>query len=279
MLKIPYNKVFVLLALAVAMSGSRELLAAPVWFGGSFRADIIMHSPDKPEQVAKGTLYVGPMRLRAEGTVGNQTRALIMDLEKERMWTLDLANKRYHEGPGRAPMPPMPDLTRLPSDPDHPVCGKDNPAQCVLKGEIALDGIMTQLWEVSMARRGQTTQMQLWVDPQRRVVLKYQLLKGPTLYRKLVEVSHEQGRATEKWQFTETIGSKTRNSELWVDARLFLPVRVVQNGQVTAEIKNIQEMVPDASLFELPKDYVQYSTKDQEKKADPAQQKQEMQFH
>ncbi|MEG3640184.1 hypothetical protein [Magnetococcus sp. PR-3] len=260
----------------ISLLGSQSVVAAPVWFGGTFTGDIVMYNPEKPDQIAKGKLFVGQMKLRAEGTVGEQTRALIMDMEKGQVWTLDPDKKRYHDGPGRAPMPPMPDLTILPSDDDHPMCGKDKPAQCLLKGEVELDGVNAHLWEISMKQRGRVVLMQLWVDPKRRVVLKYAFDKGPTLHRKLVEVRHVQGRATEKWVFTEQMGRKKRVSEQWVDAKLYLPVRMVQNGQITAEIKNIKEMIPNANQFLLPEDYKRVVAKP--KGRNPKQDK-AMKFH
>nr|CRH06959.1 conserved exported protein of unknown function [Candidatus Magnetococcus massalia] len=268
-------KIFMGLSLFVAGSASAET----AWYGGTFSANIVMHHPTKPEQQAKGKLYVGKHALRAEGTVGGETRVLLMDIKKQQILSLNPSKKSYQDGPGAAPMPPRPDLTVMPDNKAHPLCGNPKLGSCKKQGETTIGGVKAEEWLLTMPRGPQTWTMQVWVDPERKIVLKHVTKQGPAMERKLLEITELNGRKTEKWQITQSYRGKSKSSLQWVDAKLRLPVKVENNGKVSAELTNLKEGPQPAKLFTLPKGYKKVTAKRSKPLGGHQQAPKGMQFH
>jgi len=62
------------------------------------------------------------------------------------------------------------------------------------------------------------------------------------------------GRATEKWQVSDTFKGRTFTFLYWMDTSLHLAVKT-QGGGIMGDLQNIREGPQPASLFEIPADY------------------------
>jgi hypothetical protein len=61
------------------------------------------------------------------------------------------------------------------------------------------------------------------------------------------------GRSCDKWEMTD---KKTgQKGTLWVDQKLHVPIRVVNDDGFVMDLTNIKEGSPDASLFKVPAGY------------------------
>jgi hypothetical protein len=63
------------------------------------------------------------------------------------------------------------------------------------------------------------------------------------------------GRNTEKWQATQTRGSRTITEHAWVDSELHIAIKWQTSDQKTGQLENIHLASQAASLFALPSDY------------------------
>ncbi|OSM02099.1 hypothetical protein MAIT1_02186 [Magnetofaba australis IT-1] len=228
------------------------------WYGGSFSAVITMSSPKNPKQSASGQIFVGDEKLRAQGVVGGEQRAVILDAANKKIWTLAPDRKLYQEGI-YGPMPPRPDRAMMPSDPKHPLCGAEAAKKgvtCVkAKKPEAVGGVQAERWEISMMDRGAKQTMRLWVDPSRSVVIQREIPNGPLMTRVLEGVEQLNGRETEKWRLVTAFNGKSREMTQWVDVKLRMPVKAEANGAVTLMVSDIKEGAQPAELFTLPADY------------------------
>lgn len=59
------------------------------------------------------------------------------------------------------------------------------------------------------------------------------------------------GRACDKWEFTESSGTQTA----WIDQKLHFPIKTLSSDGSSMEMTNIKEGTQDASLFEVPAGY------------------------
>lgn len=75
------------------------------------------------------------------------------------------------------------------------------------------------------------------------------------------------GRSADKWQFVSTQDSKTYTTTMWLDRRLGMPVRQEFPGNVSSELRGIQEGPQPDSLFTVPAGYKQIEMPKQEQPA------------
>ncbi|MBF0625063.1 MAG: hypothetical protein HQL82_09685 [Magnetococcales bacterium] len=252
---------FILPTLGLTLLGATlaapPALAAP-WYGGPFSAEIVMSSSGDPANQASGRLFVGETALRAEGTHQGQTKAVIIDRTQGKAWTLLVDRKQYHEGISDAPMPPQPDIQdNLPGDPNGPCQTGQGEMQCQKMGSEAVNGIPTDKWQIVRNSQGRTMGMILWVDPQRRLILRRQAQNGPTMERSFQGMEQVNGRNAEKWEFTESFQNQSRRYTQWTDATLRIPLRMTGEQQFSAELRNVTEGPQNPELFQIPKDYQQ----------------------
>ncbi len=231
---------------------------AEPWFGAQFAADIVMYPSKDPKDVASGKLYAGDRILRAEGTHNGQSKIVIIDYRNRKSWTVLPDTRQYLKGLVNTPMPPRPDIDLIPVDADSP-CQRSKQVSCRMMGKESIQGIDVEKWEISAKdHQGNAREMWLWVDPQRRLVLRKVVRNGPSMKRMLHGTEVIQGRPTEKWGFVMRIkGQPTQRYFQWIDTRLRVPVRVMRNDQVMAELTNIREGAQAASIFQLPSGYTE----------------------
>lgn len=236
---------------------------AGVWYAGEFSADIIITDPGVSNSKVHGTFHVGKDRFRAEGMHQGQHKVLIVHPLDHKVWMLFPESKTYYAGPGRVPVPPKPDVERLPGDHDSP-CQEDKWLSCVRIGTETLNGIKTEKWEISHQRQAATradpnvsqasgTKVVLWADLSRRIVIRQQTSAGSVVERTLVAMEKINGRQTEKWAFSKQYQGETQNFFQWVDAKLRVPVRDEIEGKTAMALVNIQEKPQPAHLFEIPR--------------------------
>ena len=60
------------------------------------------------------------------------------------------------------------------------------------------------------------------------------------------------GRVCDKWLFTDAKGAQTT---VWVDQKLFFPIKTINSDDSSFELSNIKEGAPDPSLFTIPDGY------------------------
>ena len=257
----------VLLCLSAAMTYPTTARAA-VWYLGEFSADIVITDPQTPDNKARGTFYVGKDRFRAEGTHQGKQKALIVHPQEHKVWMLFPEEKSYYAGPGGAPVPPKPDIDRLPGDADGP-CKQDRSITCARLGTETLNGIETEKWEIKIIPptppTGQSTgtsspdqsvqKVTVWADPARHIVIRQQPEAGPTTERVLAATEKIADRSTEKWAISQSYQGTTHQFFRWVDSKLRVPVREEEEGKVVMELVHIQEGHQADTLFEIPKDY------------------------
>ncbi|MBF0400215.1 MAG: hypothetical protein HQL90_05555 [Magnetococcales bacterium] len=241
---------------------------AAIWYNGEFSADIIITDPQTPEGKVQGTFYVGKDRFRAEGVHQGKRKALIVHPQEHKVWMLFPDEKSYYAGPGSAPIPPRPDVERLPGDNDGP-CKQDKAIACKRLGTETLHGVETEKWEVTLtpppppagqpagatAPQAAVQKATVWADPARRIIIRQQPEVGPAMERILTGTEKVADRLTEKWTITHTFQGNTQQSTRWIDSKLRVPVREEEEGKLLMELVNLQEKPQPASLFELPKDY------------------------
>ncbi|NGZ28872.1 MAG: hypothetical protein G8345_18535 [Magnetococcales bacterium] len=263
-----------LVIMATILSMPVAAVQAGAWYGGEFSANISMVSNQDPNNKAMGKLYVGKNKVRAEGTVGSQTRIVILDTQNHKAWTLMPDKKEYHEGIA-GPVPPKPDMDPLPDDADS-MCNKGKGVTCQKVGMEALSGAQADKWELNMqGRDGKQTSMTIWADNKRHIILRQVTQNGPTTERRQTGVEMINGRDTERWEFTMAYQGKSQNFTQWVDSKLRIPVRMTgQQNAFTSEISGIQEGAQADELFTVPQGYRQVEPPRQE---NPPQQPQQPQ--
>ncbi|MBF0153320.1 MAG: hypothetical protein HQL64_06225 [Magnetococcales bacterium] len=234
--------------------------SASSWYGGDFSAEITMSGKDNPANQATGRIFVGKNRVRAEGAYRGQEKTVLIDAANHKAWTLLPQSKQYYEGVLDAPVPPEPDVKPLPSDPDSP-CNANasaNQIKCTKIGADTANGIPIEKWVVSRSVQGRTVQVNLWVDPQRHIIIRQEVQDGPLMERIYKGMDDISGRPTEKWEFTESFRGQSITNTQWIDARLRIPVRGVSGDQkYLLELRNIKEGPQADALFQLPPDYQQ----------------------
>ncbi|MEO5354847.1 MAG: DUF4412 domain-containing protein [Magnetococcus sp. XQGC-1] len=239
---------------------------AGVWYPGEFSADIIIADPRAPDAKVRGTFYVGKDRFRAEGVHDGKKKAMIVHPQERKVWMLFPEEKTYFAGPGGAPIPPKPDVERLPGDSDGP-CKQDKAIVCAQLGTEKLNGIETEKWEIKItpppppagqqppANPPATQKVLVWADTARHIVVKQQPEAGPSMERTLVTTEKVADRMTEKWTITHSFQGNTQKFNRWVDSKLRVPVREEEDGKAVMELVNIQEKAQPAALFEIPKEF------------------------
>lgn len=228
-----------------------------------FSAIMNLSNPKNPQQKIKTTLHVAKDRFRSEGIFDNKSNVLIVHTTERKMWTLFPDDKTYHIGPGKAPVPPKPDRESLPSDKESH-CTKNPNISCSKVGTETIDGIKTEQWEVTITHKNRQKSVLLWVDPSRKIIIRQQSDKGPTLNRKLLSIEELNGRQTEKWLFSSQFQGQTKQYLEWVDVSLRIPIQKEVQKQIVRELTQIQEKTQPPSLFEIPKDYQQIPGPDQD---------------
>ncbi|WP_130470399.1 DUF4412 domain-containing protein [Candidatus Magnetaquicoccus inordinatus] len=254
----------ILLGLSALLSAPATSQAA-IWYSGEFSADIIINDPRTPESKARGSFHVGKDRFRAEGVHQGKQKVMIVLPQEHKVWMLHPEEKTFYAGAGNAPIPPKPDIERLPGDKDGP-CKQERGITCSKLGNEKLNGVDTEKWEITItppppppgqpvAKAPEKQKVLLWTDPQRRIIIRQQPDVGPAMERVLVATEKVNGRDTEKWNVSMSYQGKSQGYIRWVDSSLRVPVREEENGQVLIELVNIQEKAQPASLFEIPKEY------------------------
>ncbi|MBF0622480.1 MAG: hypothetical protein HQL54_11195 [Magnetococcales bacterium] len=251
------------------------------WYGGTFSADIIMKSPKDPSMTAQGTLHVGQHQVRAEGTHGTQSKGVIIDFNKKKIWTILPNEKQFHKGLGNAPMPPRPDAEYLPSDPDSPCATGGEKIRCKKLASDKIDGMAVDQWQITLSNNNRSQQMMLWISPQRRVILRQQTENGPTMERRWGGYETLNGRKSEKWTLVQSFKDKSLTMTKWIDAKLYVPVRVMdEKGNITAELTNILEGSQPDHLFDIPSNYQEIAPpKPRQPKQQQHDSQQGQQFH
>ncbi|MBF0614825.1 MAG: hypothetical protein G8237_01010 [Magnetococcales bacterium] len=241
----------------VAVACLMPHLSDASWYAAPFAADIVMVNPADPKDRANGKLFVGSDRFRSEGVYQGTKKVLIVNMADRKAYTLIPDKKEYYEGLSEALMPPRPDVERMPNDPQGP-CKSDPQLSCSQGGQEIIHGIASEKWSVkATSKEGGGYGVTLWVDPQRRIVIRQQPDQGPLMERKLLGVEKIDGRDTEKWEFVHSF-KEQRNSYLqWIDSALRLPVRMGEGRQANMELSAIREGSQDAALFQVPTDFKQ----------------------
>ena len=244
---------------------------ATVWYTGEFSADIIITDPRAPKSKVRGTFYVGKDRFRAEGVHRGKQKALIVHPQDRKVWMLFPEDKAYYAGPGGAPVPPKPDIERLPGDRNGP-CRQDKAIVCARLGTETLNGIKTEKWEIKITppaplpgqqasatgAKPAAQKVLVWADPLRHIIIRQQPEVGPITERVLISTDSVANRSTEKWSISQTFTDRqdtTQKFIRWVDSKLRVPVREEENGKVVMELVNIRENPQPAVLFEIPNDF------------------------
>lgn len=256
--------------LAVLLGLSTLLLqptdaGAAVWYTGEFSADIIITDPRAPDTKMRGTFYVGKDRFRAEGMLQGKQKVMIVHPQEHKVWMLSPEDKTFHAGPGAAPIPPKPDIERLPGDSDGP-CKQEKAITCTRLGTEKLNDVETEKWEIKLtpppgqkpaagAPAPAAQKVLVWADTTRRIIVRQHPEAGPTSERVLTATEKVADRTTEKWTVSHTFQGNTQKYTRWVDSKLRVPVREEENGQVVMELVNIQEKPQPATLFDIPKEY------------------------
>ncbi|MBF0424358.1 MAG: hypothetical protein HQL66_00860 [Magnetococcales bacterium] len=245
------------LALLVVGVVASPAAAAP-WYGGEFSAEVTMSSKDNPSNQATGRVFVGKGRLRAEGSYRGQSKVVLIDDTNHKAWTLLPTSKQYYEGVADAPVPPQPDVEPMPSDADSPCNTSAGQVKCSKTGTENVGGVAAEKWVIVRAFQNRTMQVNLWVDAQRRIVLRQEAQDGPIMERLFKGMEDVNGRQTEKWEFVRSFRGQSMSSTQWIDARLRIPVRGMSSDQkYLLEVRNIQEGPQADALFVLPGDFQQ----------------------
>jgi hypothetical protein len=63
------------------------------------------------------------------------------------------------------------------------------------------------------------------------------------------------GRQTDKWEVIATQGEETLQSQVWIDQRLRMPIRMEMPGGMASELRDIKEGPQAPELFSVPADY------------------------
>jgi hypothetical protein len=243
------------------------------WFTGSFTADIVMTDSQQPSRGARGKLYVGPQRFRAEGSHDGTRKIVLFDAAQHQAWTILPDQRQYHKGM-LGPMPPAPDVDILPDDRNSPCTASPAPAvpapqvTCRKLGQEVINGVTVDKWIIdSVGHPGRQepqdrggsvtrqTRMTMWVDPVRKLIIRQQAdEEGPVMERRLLDTESLAGRETERWEFSHTTpgARETKRYTEWVDSRLRLPVRTAGQQRFTLEITGLQEGTQPDALFRLP---------------------------
>ena len=235
---------------------------ATVWYAGEFSAKSTLIDPRNPQNKVQSTFYVGKNRLRSETIYQGKYRVLIVHPREHKVWTLFPEDKTYFAGLSRIPLPPQPDIERLPADGDSP-CQQDKALICKSIGSEVLHGFPTEKWEIihqdptlpnsgSNGDNRQERKTLLWVDTTRHIILRQQPEGGPSTERLLDGIETLHGRETEKWSFVQSFEGKSRQQNQWVDKKLRLPVKETVEGLTVMELLEIQEKPQPEDLFEIP---------------------------
>lgn len=234
------------------------LLQAEPWFGGEFSADVVMTKADNPANQASGKIFVGNLKIRAQGQHQGVSKSVIVDHMARKAYTLLDSAKQYHEGIGQGMPPPSPDVDILPADKESG-CNQEKGPKCAKVGQEKVGSLDAEKWQVTVTnpQNNQTVSTLVWVDPQRRIVLRQQPDKGPTMERLLQGVEPVEGRPTEKWEFVNTFNNQSRKHEQWIDAKLRIQVKVAMEGKTVLEVKGIKEGPQPIELFQVPTGYQQ----------------------
>ncbi|MBF0270583.1 MAG: hypothetical protein HQL98_00715 [Magnetococcales bacterium] len=228
---------------------------AATWYTSPFAADILMINPVDDKDRAAGKLFVGPDRFRAEGIYQGTKKVLIVNLADRKAFTLFPDKKEYYDGLSEALMPPKPDVERMPDDPKGP-CKTDPQLSCTREGDETVHGIQTEKWTIrASGKEGASHVVSIWVDSQRRIVMRQQPENGPVMERKLLGVEKIDGRDTEKWEFSHSFKEQRNRYLQWIDVALRLPVRMGEGRQATMEFSAIREGAQDGALFQVPANF------------------------
>ncbi|MBF0142141.1 MAG: hypothetical protein HQL57_02540 [Magnetococcales bacterium] len=247
------SSAFLAAALA-STSPSAAVAGSGVWYPGEFSANITM-TQTKTQEKATGRLFVGKGRIRAEGTFRNEPRAVIIDTEARKVFTLITDKKQFHKGLGEVPQPPKPDIDILPQDKDGPCNQKEGPT-CRKVSEEPVNGVPCEKWEILFSRQGEKRTVTVWADPARHIVLKQEAPETPTMERKLTSTEEVGGRPTEKWTVSHQFKGETRSFTQWVDTALRLPVFMDGGSSgFSMTVSDIKEAAQAESLFALPEGY------------------------
>jgi outer membrane lipoprotein-sorting protein len=147
---------WVALAMFVASSAAAQ----------QFSADQIVHHGNGPDTQAK--VYVSHPKIRVE----TPTAVLIVDLEKQRTWTLLPASKKYVEQTGPAALKPMAFFAPKDGKPCDPGAVKAGEA-CKLLGRETLLGRAADKWETTQTVNGKPAVVRLWIDAKLHYALKW----------------------------------------------------------------------------------------------------------
>ena len=241
--------VFLLLAAGLASPGS---LTAAAWYPDEFSADMTVTDPHNPQEQTKARIYVGKHRFRTESGPPGKRQALIVRSKSRQVWTLLTDEGKYYKGMGNKPIwPPKPDVDPLPWEAAGP-CKQLKNITCDRIATETIHDIQTEKWEIRFTRQRHTRKMTLWADPQRRIVIKQQPDKGPTMVRKLLGTEPVHGRPTEKWEFTDHFQGKSHSHLQWVDTQLRIPVRTSGEKGIVMEVTDLKPGPQPENLFELP---------------------------
>ena len=238
---------------------------ATAWYAGEFSAKSTLIDPRNPQNTVQSTFYMGKNRFRTESTYQGKSLVMIVHPLEQKVWTLFPEDKTFFTGPSRIPLPPQPDIERLPADADSP-CQQDKAVVCQFVGSETLNGLPAEKWEIvhqgpmppnpgSNSANPLKRKTLLWVDTARPIILRQQPEGGPSMERLLDGIETLNGRETEKWSFIQSFDGKTRRQTQWIDKKLRLPVKETVEGLTVMELVEIQEKPQPSGLFEIPSEF------------------------
>ncbi len=238
-----------------------NLGAAPPAEPIEFSAETVMKAPQR--QVATGKLYMGKDGTRRESTRDGKQIIQITNHKNRVTWILFPEEKTYLERQGPQTQP----ATATPkSGAVDPCAGVPESVNCKKSGSELVHGREADKWEIISQHQGQTQRVVMWIDKERGFPIKQQFPGGASEFR-LMGKETLNGRATEKWEITQTRkqmqprhsgqqqSPQTTRSVQWYDPQLDLAIREEYPGGYVRELTKIQVGPQPASLFELPPGY------------------------
>ncbi|MBF0624404.1 MAG: hypothetical protein HQL82_06310 [Magnetococcales bacterium] len=125
----------------------------------AFSARVVRSHPSDREKNSQGHMYVGPLGIRTESTVGGEAIHVIFQRQPPKALVLFPSRKEYMEQPGADSTPPP-----LPDHPDSP-CRTHDSYRCLKKGLTTVGGRDTEHWVVTVIPPGEKPRdSQMWID-------------------------------------------------------------------------------------------------------------------
>ncbi len=210
-----------------------------------FSADTVQTDPQKNQRV--GRIYVGKSRVRSEMQQNGQPVVNIIDTENQITWVLYPREQSYIEYRMEVP-PPL-------GEKGSPCEGLPG-AQCKKLGDEELQGRAATKWQVSVPSQEGTVRSTQWIGKQRSILLRQEIVGGPVMEQRMLDLEQLHGRSVEKWEMVVTRdGQVIQRSTRWFDPQLNLAIREESQGGYIRELHNITIAPQNPDLFLIPEQF------------------------